>query len=214
MAQERGKFVAGAKKLHDIDEAVSDAIFDILNKFAGYGFNKSHSAAYAIISYQTGYLKANHPVQFMAAVLSSELGNAEKVSHFIDEAMAMGIPVLGPDVNESREMFTPVVQRSSRVGGRESRARSRRTPLRRRGPRPSTLDPAGSSDEAPDPRPSLSTSPRGRPPPSASGSPGSRAWASRPPSASWPSARRAGPIRDFQDFLLRSDARGDQQARG
>ena len=109
MAQERGKFVAGAKKMHDIDEAVSDAIFDILNKFAGYGFNKSHSAAYAILSYQTGYLKANHPVQFMAAVLSSELGNAEKVSHFIDEALAMGIPVLGPDVNESREMFTPVM---------------------------------------------------------------------------------------------------------
>jgi DNA polymerase-3 subunit alpha len=108
MAQERGKFVSGAKKLHNIGETVSDAIFDILNKFAGYGFNKSHSAAYAIISYQTGYLKANYPVQFMAAVLSSELGNAEKVSHFIDETMAMGIPVLGPDVNESREMFTPV----------------------------------------------------------------------------------------------------------
>jgi len=108
MAQERGKFVSGAKQLHNIEEAVSDAIFDILNKFAGYGFNKSHSAAYAILSYQTAYLKANYPVQFMAAVLSSELGNAEKVSHFIDEAMAMGIPVLGPDVNESRGMFTPV----------------------------------------------------------------------------------------------------------
>ena len=109
MAEERGKFVAGAKRLHGIEENVSDAIFDILNKFAGYGFNKSHSAAYAVLSYQTGYLKANHPVQFMAAVLSSELGNAEKVSHFIDEALAMGIPVLGPDVNESRETFTPVI---------------------------------------------------------------------------------------------------------
>jgi len=108
MAEERGKFVAGAKRIHGIKEDVSNAIFDILNKFAGYGFNKSHSAAYAIISYQTGYLKANYPVQFMAAVLSSELGNAEKVSHFIDEALAMGLPVLGPDVNESREMFTPV----------------------------------------------------------------------------------------------------------
>ena len=109
MAEERGKFVAGAKRLHNIDEAVSDAIFDILNKFAGYGFNKSHSAAYAILSYQTAYLKANHPVQFMAAVLSSELGNSEKVAHFIDEALAMDIPVLGPDINESRESFTPVV---------------------------------------------------------------------------------------------------------
>ena len=109
MAQERDKFVAGAKRLHNIDEDTSHAIFDILHKFAGYGFNKSHSAAYAILSYQTAYLKANHPVQFMAAVLSSELGNADKVSHFIDEALAMGIPVLGPDVNESRESFTPVV---------------------------------------------------------------------------------------------------------
>jgi DNA polymerase-3 subunit alpha len=109
MAEERGKFVAGAKRLHNIDENVSDAIFDILNKFAGYGFNKSHSAAYAILSYQTAYLKANHPVQFMAAVLSSELGNSEKVAHFIDEALAMGIPVLGPDINESRESFTPVI---------------------------------------------------------------------------------------------------------
>jgi DNA polymerase-3 subunit alpha len=113
MAEERGKFVAGAKRLHNIEENVSDAIFDILNKFAGYGFNKSHSAAYAVLSYQTGYLKANHPVQFMAAVLSSELGNADKVSRFIDEALAMGIPVLGPDVNESREMFTPVIHRAA-----------------------------------------------------------------------------------------------------
>ncbi|MDD2763609.1 MAG: DNA polymerase III subunit alpha [Opitutaceae bacterium] len=117
MAQERDKFVAGAKRLHNIDEDTSHAIFDILNKFAGYGFNKSHSAAYAILSYQTGYLKANYPVEFMAAVLSSELGNSEKVSHFIDEALAMGIPVLGPDVNESRESFTPVIH-ETRSGDR------------------------------------------------------------------------------------------------
>lgn len=112
MQQERAKFVAGAARLHGIDERTSNAIFDILNKFAGYGFNKSHSAAYAILSYQTGYLKANHPVQFMAAMLSSELGNAEKVAHFIAECGAMGIRVLGPDVNESRENFTPVVRRA------------------------------------------------------------------------------------------------------
>ena len=111
MAKERSKFVAGAKTLHGIDEKTSDAIFDILNKFAGYGFNKSHSAAYAILSYQTGYLKANYPVEFMAAMLSSELGNAEKVSHFIAECEAMGLQVLGPDINESREMFTPVGSR-------------------------------------------------------------------------------------------------------
>jgi DNA polymerase-3 subunit alpha len=108
MEKERAKFVAGAKKCHDIDEGKANEIFDLLNKFASYGFNKSHSAAYAIIGYQTAFLKANYPVQFMAAVLSSEIGNSEKVSHFIDEAQVMGIEVLGPDVNESRESFTPV----------------------------------------------------------------------------------------------------------
>ncbi len=113
MAEERAKFVAGAARLHGIDEKTSNAIFDILNKFAGYGFNKSHSAAYAILSYQTGYLKANYPVQFMAAMLSTELGNADKVAHFIAECGAMGIRVLGPDVNESRENFTPVVRETA-----------------------------------------------------------------------------------------------------
>ncbi len=108
MAAERTKFVEGAKRVNNIDAKTADSIFDILNKFAGYGFNKSHSAAYAILSYQTGFLKANYPVQFMAAMLSSELGNSEKVSHFVGECEAMGLRVLGPDVNESREMFTPV----------------------------------------------------------------------------------------------------------
>ncbi len=109
MAKERAKFVEGAKRVNNIDEKTANSIFDILNKFAGYGFNKSHSAAYAVLSYQTGYLKANYPVQFMAAMLSSELGNSEKVAHFIAECESMGLKVLGPDVNESREMFTPVV---------------------------------------------------------------------------------------------------------
>jgi DNA polymerase III subunit alpha len=117
MAKERIKFVAGAKEHHNIDEKKANEIFDLLNKFASYGFNKSHSAAYALISYQTAYLKANYPVQFMAGVLSSELGNAEKVSHFIDECLAMGIEVLGPDVNQSREAFTPI---PSREGDRSS----------------------------------------------------------------------------------------------
>eukprot|EP01041_Mallomonas_annulata_P039598 gene39598-63316_t len=111
MAAERVKFVEGAKRVNNIDVKIADSIFDILNKFAGYGFNKSHSAAYAILSYQTGYLKANYPVQFMAAMLSSELGNSEKVSHFVAECEAMGLKVLGPDVNESRDMFTPVFRR-------------------------------------------------------------------------------------------------------
>src|ERR1700691_5342359 len=108
MARERANFVEGAKRVNGIDEKTANSIFDILNKFAGYGFNKAHSAAYAVLSYQTGYLKANYPVQFMAAMLSTELGNAEKVAHFVAECGAIGIQVLGPDVNESREAFTPV----------------------------------------------------------------------------------------------------------
>jgi DNA polymerase-3 subunit alpha len=108
MAKEREKFVAGAARVHNISAAKANEIFDLLNKFAQYGFNKSHSAAYAVIALQTAYLKANYPVQFMAAVLTAELGNAEKVAHFIAETEAMGITVLGPDVNESRETFTPV----------------------------------------------------------------------------------------------------------
>jgi DNA polymerase-3 subunit alpha len=107
MARERVNFVEGAKRVNGIDEKTANSIFDILNKFAGYGFNKAHSAAYAVLSYQTGYLKANYPVQFMAAMLSSELGNSEKAAHFIAECEAMGLHVLGPDVNESRENFTP-----------------------------------------------------------------------------------------------------------
>lgn len=117
MAKERIKFVAGAKRCHNIDEKKANEIFDLLNKFASYGFNKSHSAAYALISYQTAFLKANYPVEFMAGVLSAELGNAEKVSHFIDECLAMGIDVLGPDVNQSRENFTAI---PAREGDRSS----------------------------------------------------------------------------------------------
>ncbi len=119
MAKERIKFVAGAKQHHNIDEKKANEIFDLLNKFAQYGFNKSHSAAYAMVAYHTAYLKANYPVQFMAAVLTAELGNAEKVSHFIAEAEAMGLTVLGPDVNESRENFTPVMRnRKAETGDR------------------------------------------------------------------------------------------------
>ncbi len=116
MAKERVKFVEGAKKYHSIDEKKANEIFDLLNKFAQYGFNKSHSAAYAVVAYQTAYLKANYPVQFMAAVLTAELGNAEKVAHFIAECEAMGVVVLGPDVNESREAFTPIMATDGQAG--------------------------------------------------------------------------------------------------
>ena len=121
MAKERIKFVEGAKRVNDISESKANEIFDLLNKFANYGFNKSHSASYALVSYQTAYLKANYPVEFMAAVLTAELGNAEKVSHFIAEAEAMGITVLGPDVNESRGDFTPVPAQQSKIENPKSK---------------------------------------------------------------------------------------------
>ena len=108
MAKQRKIFVQGAKETNEIEAKKANEIFDILEKFAGYGFNKSHSAAYGIISYQTAYLKANHPVDFMAGVLACELGNSDKLSHFISECAEMGISVLGPDVNESGENFTPL----------------------------------------------------------------------------------------------------------
>ena len=108
MAKQREIFVKGAKDVNGIDAKKANEIFSILEKFAGYGFNKSHSAAYGIISYQTAYLKANHPVDFMAGVLACELGNSEKLAHFLGECQEMGISVLGPDVNESGENFTPL----------------------------------------------------------------------------------------------------------
>jgi DNA polymerase-3 subunit alpha len=190
MAQERDKFVAGARRLHNIDEDTSNAIFDILNKFAGYGFNKSHSAAYAILSYQTAYLKANHPVQFMAAVLSSELGNADKVSHFIDEALAMGIPVLGPDVNESRESFTPVFRRA--VDSRESRVEGgqQQTNAPALDARPSALGPEPES-----------------PGHIRFGLAGIKGVGEGAAQKILAEREAGGPYRDFADFLLRVDIR-------
>ena len=94
-------------KHNGIEKRPALEIFGILEKFAQYGFNKSHSAAYAMLSYRTAYLKANYPVEFMAAVLSNELGNADKVAHYIDECASMKIAVSGPEINISRDKFTP-----------------------------------------------------------------------------------------------------------
>ncbi|MDR3406196.1 MAG: DNA polymerase III subunit alpha [Chthoniobacter sp.] len=107
MAKERIKFCEGCATLHGVKESVANEVFDTLEKFAGYGFNRSHSAAYAWISYQTAYLKANYPVEFMAAVMSNEVSNTDKISVFVGECERMGITILPPDVNKSGLKFTP-----------------------------------------------------------------------------------------------------------
>ncbi len=107
MAEERIKFCKGAAELHGIKEEKANEIFDTLEKFAGYGFNRSHSAAYAWVSYQTAYLKANYPVEFMAAVMSNEVSNTDKISVFVAECERMGIEILPPDINRSGLKFEP-----------------------------------------------------------------------------------------------------------
>ena len=107
MAKERATFISGCAATNGIKEKKASAIFDLLEKFAGYGFNKSHSAAYGLISYQTAYLKANFPVEFMAGLLSNEINNTDKISIFVGECKRMGIPILPPDVNRSGLKFTP-----------------------------------------------------------------------------------------------------------
>jgi len=110
MDKQRSIFVEGAAKTHKIEKKKAEEIFATLEKFAEYGFNKSHSAAYAILSYRTAYLKANYPVEFMSAVLTSEQGNADKLAEFMSEVENLGLKALGPDVNQSDTDFTPVVK--------------------------------------------------------------------------------------------------------
>ncbi|MEO6870774.1 MAG: DNA polymerase III subunit alpha [Chthoniobacterales bacterium] len=107
MAKERSSFIEGCARTNDIPEKKANEIFDLLEKFAGYGFNKSHSAAYAVISYQTAYLKAHYPVEFMAGLLSNEINNTDKISIFVGECKRMGVPILPPDLNRSSLKFTP-----------------------------------------------------------------------------------------------------------
>ncbi len=108
MAKQRQAFTDGCVKKKSCNAAKAGQIFDQISEFASYGFNKSHSAAYGIVTFQTAWLKANHPVEFMAAMLSSEIGNTDKLPVLVAEAQKMGIQVLPPDVNESGLRFTPV----------------------------------------------------------------------------------------------------------
>lgn len=108
MAAQRAKFVEGCQKANSIPKAQAEKIFDNIEKFAQYGFNKSHSTAYGFISYQTAWLKAHYPTEFMAALLSSEMGNPDKLTVVLAETREMDIEVKPPSVNESIARFRPV----------------------------------------------------------------------------------------------------------
>ena len=106
MAQQREQFVKGAVKLGFPEKKITK-IFDLMAEFAGYGFNKSHSAAYALLAYQTAYLKTHYPVEFMAALLTSQMGNTDNVVKYINECREIKIPVEPPNINVSDSNFTP-----------------------------------------------------------------------------------------------------------
>ena len=107
MAKERPKFIEGAKATHNVDAKKAGEVFDLLEKFANYGFNKSHAAAYAVVSYQTGWLKANHPVEFMAGVMNCDIHLTDKLSVYADEVRrGLQIEIVPPCVNRSDATFT------------------------------------------------------------------------------------------------------------
>ncbi|PSQ95906.1 MAG: DNA polymerase III subunit alpha [Bacteroidetes bacterium SW_9_63_38] len=111
MRKQREKFVEGCKEENDIDADEANELFDIINEFAGYGFNRSHAAAYSLVAYQTAYLKAHFPPEFMAAAMTNEMSNTDKLSKVLEEARSMDLEVLSPSINDSKAYFT--VQASS-----------------------------------------------------------------------------------------------------
>src|SRR5262249_31678891 len=104
MLAQRDRFVSGATE-RGVERAQAEAIFELLERFADYGFNKSHAAAYALVAYQTAYMKANHPVEFLAASMTLDMGNTDKLAEFRAEADRLGIKVEPPSVNRSGVMF-------------------------------------------------------------------------------------------------------------
>ncbi|MDD5567818.1 MAG: DNA polymerase III subunit alpha [Candidatus Omnitrophica bacterium] len=115
MEKQRSTFLHGCVK-NGIKEATAAKIFDLIEYFSGYGFNKSHSTAYALISYRTAYLKANFPVEFMTALLTSERDNTDKIVEYVAESERMGLEVLPPDINESDALFKVVDDKTIRFG--------------------------------------------------------------------------------------------------
>ena len=116
MAKQREIFVKGAKEKHGIDKKKAEEVFAVMEKFAAYGFNRSHSAAYSIVAYQTAYLKTHYPAEYMASVLTHNKNNIDKVTFFMDECKKQDIKVLGPDVNESNLFFDVNKEQQIRFG--------------------------------------------------------------------------------------------------
>jgi DNA polymerase-3 subunit alpha len=115
MAQHRGIFVAGAAK-NSVPERTANELFGLMEKFAGYGFNKSHAAAYALVAYQTAYFKAHYPAAFLAANMSAIMNDTDKVKVFVDDARAHGLLLRAPDINDSNYRFEPVDAKTIRYG--------------------------------------------------------------------------------------------------
>lgn len=115
MAQQRDIFVTGAVS-NGLSEDKATELFGLMEKFAGYGFNKSHAAAYALIAYQTAYLKAHYPAEFMAACLSADMDDTDKVHIFVEDSLANGLTILAPDINQSEYRFIPIDNKTIRFG--------------------------------------------------------------------------------------------------
>jgi len=109
MAAQKAKFLVGCRA-NEVDGKKAERIWDLIEKFAGYGFNKSHAACYGLVAYQTAYFKANHPVEFMAALLTSEMEKTDKIVQYMEECRSMGLRVEAPDVNVSGARFTVAAQ--------------------------------------------------------------------------------------------------------
>ena len=114
MVKQRESFVKGCADTNGIPAPKANEVFDLLEKFAGYGFNKSHAAAYAVVAYQTAWLKANYPVEFLSAMMTNDQGDTAKLSQYIAEAKTLGIETLGPDVNASGLHFAPAAAEEGR----------------------------------------------------------------------------------------------------
>ena len=105
MDKQRGVFVEGAKKFSNIDEELSNRIFDLLAKFAEYGFNKAHAAAYSVISYQTAYLKHYYPVEFILSSTNMDIADSDKTNFYLKDLKEHGVKILPPDINKSETLF-------------------------------------------------------------------------------------------------------------